>query len=117
MNKFPYTPKEDEYTPEAARREQNELLLKAARRCAYDLKHCAETLTVQGSIGDRNIGTMFARRADMWIAIFVPEDGPKDYRHRLHAAIVDKDRTIDKLVARCKEHGIATGDIVEECPF
>ncbi|MDS1141764.1 hypothetical protein RE432_15085 [Pusillimonas sp. SM2304] len=89
-----------EYTPEGAQRELMELIVKAGRRCAYDLAHAADWLPDPGS------QATYRARAKMWINIFDPANGPKDYRHRLHQEIFMLERRIERLKALCIKHGV-----------
>jgi len=102
--------KEDDYTPEAAQRELMELVVKAGRRCAYDLAHAADSLS---DSGQRDI---FRARAQHWLGIFNPANGPKDYRHRLHQELVMQDFRIERLKALCIKHGVAANhpDVADE---
>jgi hypothetical protein len=62
------------------------ILLKSARRCAYDLRHAAGELFMEGKDGPYQ---MYQDRAEAWLKIFAP-DGIKEYRLELH-------REIDRL--------------------
>lgn len=79
--------------------EEYTLLLKAARRCAYDLSHSAWGNQTP-ELADR-----FETRARMWINIFSP-DGVKDYRHRLHNDIDKLELRIDRLREFCTKNGL-----------
>lgn len=99
-------PKRLEYTPEEVQAELMELLIKGARRCAYDLRHAAD------DIG----GTFWHSRADMWIGIFDPARGLKDYRTRLHHTIMEQSATIEGLRELCRSKGVEMGNL-DEFPF
>lgn len=73
-------------------KEHYELLLKSARRCAYDLKHSAATQQ------SPEFMQIYMQRAEMWIGIFSP-DGIKNYRHELH-------QEIDRLRSLLRMNGI-----------
>lgn len=77
-----------------------EIIVKAARRCAYDLEHAADQII------DRKQSDMYHERAKMWQVIFNPANGPKDYRNSLHKEIWVKDMHIRKLKELCKKHNI-----------
>ena len=102
------TPREACYTPQEAQQELVQLLVKGARRCAYDLRHAADDA--------RDNGQLWRQRAEMWIGIFDPGDGLKDYRHRLHRTIADQESTIEGLRELCRANGIAMGRF-DEAPF
>ena len=72
--------------------EQYTLVLKAARRCAYDLGHAASECK------DRDMGKLYHARHNMWLEIFSPTGG-KDYRHDLHRQIAQLEREIEDLKA------------------
>ena len=86
-------------TPRAHLAEQHQLLVKSARRCAYDLKHAAD------DVRDFTAREIFEDRAHMWLQIFSP-DGVKDYRHSLHRKISEQRSEIERLKKLCEENGI-----------
>jgi len=90
--------------------EQYTLILKAARRCGYDLRHAADDLCRNG--GDDY--TFYDERADGWLDIFSPT-GAKDYRHKLHLEIWNLESKVDKLKKLCEENGIEHD--ADEIPF
>lgn len=69
----------------------HDLLLKAARRCAYDLSHAASEISVTG--GD---STLFYERAQMWQRTFSP-DGLKLYHSELSNKIQMLERELHDL--------------------
>lgn len=79
--------------------EEYTLLLKSARRCAYDLSHAAWGPTTP------DMSDMFERRARMWLNIFSP-DGMKDYRHRLHNDIDKLEFRIQRLRDFCVKNDL-----------
>lgn len=80
--------------------EQLEVVIKAGRRCAYDLKHAAS------DVNDPEMRRIFSSRADTWLTIFAPVDGPKDYVSRLNREINQLQRDIRALKAEAKKHGL-----------
>lgn len=102
------TPREAAYTPQEAQNELVQLLVKGARRCAYDLRHAADDA--------RDNSELWRQRAEMWIGIFDPGDGLKDYRHRLHQVISDQESTIEGLRNLCRINAIEMGRFGEP-PF
>ena len=104
--------KEENYTPQDAQNEYIEILVKAGRRCAYDLRHAAD------EIASPIYRTKMYERADLWLKVFNPADDHKNYRHHLHDVIGELERQIDKLVARCAEHNVDVSDIIkDDLPF
>ena len=87
--------------------EQHALILMAGRRCAFDLKHAAN------SIRDAERSSRYLDRAEMWLSIFSP-CGSSEYRHRLHREISEKEYMIRRYQKILKEYGIE--DFSEE-PF
>lgn len=107
-----YTP-EAEYTPEAAQHELMEVLVKAGRRCAYDLRHAADYISDNKELRD-----MMYHRASHWIGVFNPGNDQKNYRQELHSIIENRERIIEKLKERCKEHGLDVSDLTDsDIPF
>ncbi|QDP55932.1 MAG: hypothetical protein GOVbin8609_64 [Prokaryotic dsDNA virus sp.] len=90
--------------------EQYVLTLKAARRCAYDLKHCSSDLSMycKDSIVD------YHERAEMWQTIFTPTGG-KDYRHELHSEIMMLEIKLKKAVDLLDKNGIEHN--LKDIPF
>ena len=79
--------------------EQYTLVLKAARRCAYDLRHAAS------GVKDEGESKIYHDRAYMWQEIFSPTGG-KDYRHRMHGEIRQLESEISRLLKVLKDNGI-----------
>lgn len=96
-------------SPERHLAEVHELVVLAARRCAYDLLHAA------GEIGESRYGTDYHGRANRWLEIFDPTDGPKRYRHELH----DEIRRLRSRVKKYRQLLAANGidDPFPEMPF
>lgn len=86
-----------------------ELSVRAARRCAYDLKHCVESLDTVDSV----TAEVYRDRARAWIALFQSGNSVKDYRHELHRTIDQQETVIEKLRAVLSEHGIE--DPTKQC--
>lgn len=87
--------------------EQYTLVLKAARRCAYDMDHAATTIWRLGrDKGDtRGDCEFYSERSREWLKIFSPTGG-KDYRHRLHDDIRHLEYEIERLKKVCEENGV-----------
>lgn len=85
-------------------RELNRLLIKAGRRCAYDLAHA--------SAGQRRVeeGELFHQRSQMWLGIFDAGDDGKNYRDRLH-------HTIDHLESKVENYRKFLSDKNIDDPF
>lgn len=82
-----------------------ELTIRSARRCAYDLRHCADYVARPRGI-DVEMVKMFSERANHYVALFQSGNSMKDYRHRLHHVIDEHERTIETLRALLAEHKI-----------
>lgn len=93
--------------PQELQRELFELLVKAARRCNYDLNHAADNIT------DETLREMFRKRFAMWKAIFEPANGIKDYRSKLYMQKamleVKLERAIELLDKNKIDHDIDLG--------
>jgi hypothetical protein len=87
--------------------EQYTLVLKAARRCAYDLKHA--------SAAREEDGPMFYERSNMWLEVFSPTGG-KNYRHELHSDIDSRDAEIERLKQVLIHNGLDPED-PDRIPF
>lgn len=85
-------------------REQLALAIKAGRRCSHDLEHAVDFIGV--SFNSEMYRKQYAERARMWLAIFYPADGIKDYRHRLHHDIMDLNREVERLRKLCEANKI-----------
>ena len=88
--------------------EQYTLVLKAARRSAYDLRHAAINLHMADSFDKeelREYALRYEERAEHWLDIFAP-DGGKDYRHNLHQEIWKAENKVTKLIQLCKDNGV-----------
>jgi len=91
--------------PQQIQAELLELITKAGRRCAYDLRHAADLCA------DRAVGEEFRERADMWLKIFNPANGPKDYRNKFHHEIYALERRLHQMAELAKKHGASQEDI------
>ncbi len=85
----------------SALRDQHMMLIKCARRCAYDLMHCSSDL----SLYDEKWSNIYRDRARHWDSIFSP-DGVKNYRLELHMKIIDLERSNAKMSDMLKELGV-----------
>jgi len=94
--------------------EQYTLVLKAARRCAYDLNHAAGRMFWDKTEPEDKEYKFYADRADGWLEIFSPTGG-KDYRHKLHLEIFELEHKVEKLKNLCEENGIEYD--ADEIPF
>lgn len=86
-------------------KEMFELLSKAGLRCAYDLRHAAD------NIEDKELSKMFNDRAKMWLNIFNPNNGPKEYSNSLHKEIWGLERDIGRLKNLLIEKGVSEEEI------
>ncbi len=91
----------EDYTPQDAQSELLELITKAARRCAYDLRHAANTIR-----NNDDACKMYDDRAEMWLSVFNPDNGPKNYRAGLHDEIWNLESRVAELEKLCEKNGI-----------
>jgi hypothetical protein len=106
-------------------REINRLLIKAGRRCAYDLKHAAgdlgmcqmkfERLGVSPPHPDQH--RFFSERAYHWQSIFNPADDGKSYRDQLHMTIWSLESQVEKYEKLLEEKGIHDPILSDKIPF
>jgi hypothetical protein len=87
-------------TPEAHIAELHDVLLRSARRCAYDLRHAADEIV------EARTRRAYGDRADMWLGIFASGNALKDYRLELHREIQKRDTEIARLRALCEANGV-----------
>ena len=80
--------------------EDYEALIRNARRCAYDLKHCVDLLPPGRPIVER-----LERKAHMWIGLFAKGNPGKDYRHHLLGRIEDLERYLEATEKFFAAHG------------
>lgn len=85
--------------------ELHDVLLKAARRCAYDLSHALDMVTLPEADETQLLPAMRAR-CNLWIDIFAGADGLKDYRNRLHRRIEELEWDLLQAETALKKHGI-----------
>lgn len=74
--------------------EAHNILIKSARRCAYDLRHAA-SLIDHGHWSD--LKDHLTRNAEHWVALFQSGNSIKDYQLELHREIDIRDREIVRL--------------------
>lgn len=92
------------------------IMLKSARRCAYDLRHAADL------IGDDGEGIDWNERAEHWLRIFAP-GGVKDYRQEMQMEIMFLEMEIQDHVRKLEANGIPYSSRVvkkkqdEDIPF
>lgn len=82
-----------------------ELTVRSARRCAYDLKHCADSLTVRGG-RDKEMAAIFSERAEFFVKLFQSGNSMKDYRHRLHNQIAELEAKVQTQRKLLAEHDL-----------
>ncbi len=90
--------------------EEHDLLIRAARRCAYDLGHAAS------DVKDPIFSQMYHDAHYHWLDIFEKGgEGGKHYRHRLHGEISRLEFQIKKIREILKENNLE--DPTKEIPF
>lgn len=78
--------------------ESHLILLKSARRCAYDLQHAVDNIPP-----DSYYSRLFRARSQFWLEIFSPA-GIKDYRLEMIETISRLERENEKLRALMRKH-------------
>jgi hypothetical protein len=91
---------QEEGEPFHALLEDYEALIRNARRCAYDLKHCADLLPYEDTLAP-----MLQSRASFWALLFAKGNPGKDYRHRLNYRVDELERVLEQVEDYFKEHG------------
>lgn len=92
-----------------------ELVVKSARRCAYDLHHAAGMIDRSGWYSEYR--TVFAEKSNRYLTIFNPADDGKSYRAKLHNEIDRLEMAIEKVREYCRKHGIDEHEVLGELPF
>lgn len=99
-------PFKKEITPYSEMQELLELMIKSGRRCAYDLSHAASDL----SFKHPEKADMYGCRANMWLTIFDPAKGGKDYRSSMHREIFQLECEVKRLKDLCIQNGVDPTD-------
>jgi hypothetical protein len=76
------------------------ILLKSARRCAYDLRHATDNIP-----SEHWTYQTFKDRSSFWLEIFSPT-GVKDYRLAMIGQIEKLESEVKELRKELHEHGI-----------
>ena len=90
--------------------ETHEMLIRFARRCAYDFSHAANMLSER----DREL---FGGKPELWIKLFQSGNKVKDYRLDILRDLDEAERKLDKFVALCAERGIEQDIHHPDIPF
>lgn len=85
----------DEFQTELLR-----LIVKAGRRCAYDLAHAVDYME------PGHMKEILKDRPAHWLAVFNPADDGKSYRDRLHNSIYELGNHVDYLQRLLRQNGI-----------
>jgi hypothetical protein len=86
-----------------------ELTVRSARRCAYDLKHCADSyglIMFNAGYPNDEMVKLFRERADYFVKFFQHGNSMKDYRHNLHRTIEELESRVETLRGLLAEHKI-----------
>lgn len=89
-------------TPDDCLQETHEVLLRSARRCAYDLKHAIEYIAIK----DKFAVDLLTRKAAAWEALFSSGNAVKDYKLKLHLEISDLTYEVERLKKILDDRGI-----------
>lgn len=99
--------------------ETHEMLLRCARRCAYDLRHATDEISrlasYAGPRADKDLLLMYRERSDHWVSLFATGNAMKDYRLELEREITKRDLEIARLQRLCEVNDIAHE--APGCPF
>ena len=102
------------HTYSGALMECHMMLLKRARRCAYDLDHCASMISDEGMW--KGFKTDFHNSSKFYQDLFTP-DGIKDYREEIFQRIEKAEKRLEILEKLCDENNIAIPWEDERLPF
>jgi len=89
-------------TVDAHLMEAHDIMIRCARRCAYDLGHAIDLIDNH----DDMLVQMLIRKQKHWIDLFKGGNSAKDYAVRLHDELDRADETIERLYALLDAAGI-----------
>lgn len=93
--------------PHSELRQLNELVIKSARRCAYDLRHAASYIAMTEPVsGLPPECEIFHERARYWLSVFNPADGGKNYHSTLGNEISKLELEVERLEKLCRDNNI-----------
>ncbi len=101
----------DRPSPADGLQESHEILIRCARRCAYDLQHAVSFIPAKHT----RVAERLQVKADWWIDLFSSGNSVKDYRLQLHRELDERDVTIAALRAALQKHGVE--DPTQPIPF
>lgn len=95
-------------SPEVDYMADYEMLIRLARRCAYDFSHSAEDmgLIISFSETSRKPFTDWYKTAQFWIRLFAKGNPGKDYRHKLMNRNADLERALVDCIKALEKHNI-----------
>jgi hypothetical protein len=84
-------------------REQHELLIRLARRCAFDFAHAADFISPTDPIA-RELG--YQERAAWWVSVFQAGNPAKDYRNKILMELNTAELAVEQLITLCEKNNI-----------
>lgn len=95
--------------------ETHDLVIRSARRCAYDLAHALDLVTLDK--WNQDIVASLRAKQRLWIGIFASGNTAKDYRSELHQALRKSELEIERLRKLLKDNGIEDLADRDRIPF
>jgi hypothetical protein len=86
--------------------EEHDLLIRCARRCAYDLDHAIGLIRLDKNDYMRPIVQRLEQNQKHWIGLFKGGNSMKAYRHELQNEIYQQDLIINRLYKLLDDAGI-----------
>lgn len=88
--------------------ETHNILIRCARRCAYDLGHALEMIDSESHVAHIHAETIehLRRNQRHWEMLFASGNSMKDYRLRLHHEIEAKDEMIRNFRELCAKNSL-----------
>lgn len=86
--------------------ETHDIMIRCARRCAYDLGHAIDMIHLQPGDYRRDLVEHLRAAQRHWIGLFKSGNHMKDYRLHLHHELGKRNQTIERLYALLDEHKI-----------
>lgn len=95
--------------PASDYRAQHEILIRLARRCAYDFAHAADFIPPRDPIA-KDLG--YPARAQWWISVFQSGNPAKDYRNKIVMELGTAENTIEQLISLCEKNNIEVPEAI-----
>lgn len=86
--------------------ETHDIMIRCARRCAYDLGHAIDMIDLKPGDYRADLVKHLRSTQEHWIGLFRSGNHMKDYRLYLHHELDKRARTIERLYGLLDQHKI-----------